>query len=156
MPSASLPSPIGLIRVTTVDGLVARVEIDASPGEDRSDSVAQEAVRQLAAYFAGERRTFDLPFAPTATVRAGELRTAMCGIAYGETLTYGGLANRAASHARAIGQACRTNRLPILVPCHRVTSASGPEYYSAGDGARTKAWLLAHERSHGSDGDVHG
>jgi methylated-DNA-[protein]-cysteine S-methyltransferase len=52
---------------------------------------------------------------------------------------------RVASAARAIGQACARNPLPIVVPCHRVVASNGLGPYSAGHGIATKAWLLAHE-----------
>lgn len=64
----------------------------------------------------------------------------------GETVTYGALARTHESAARAIGGVCRTNPFPIVVPCHRVVSAGKTDYYSAGTGPTTKAWLLAHER----------
>jgi methylated-DNA-[protein]-cysteine S-methyltransferase len=45
-----------------------------------------------------------------------------------------------------VGQACRRNPFPIIIPCHRVTSTSGREFYSGGEGPRTKAWLIAFEK----------
>ena len=62
-------------------------------------------------------------------------------------MTYGELAANCGSVARAVGGACKSNPFPIIIPCHRVTSAAGPEYYSGGDGPRTKTWLLDFEYS---------
>ena len=76
---------------------------------------------------------------------AARLRAGIAAIPFGETRTYGAVADATGSIARAVGQACKTNAFPIIIPCHRVTSAAGPEYYSAGDGPRTKTWLLDYE-----------
>jgi methylated-DNA-[protein]-cysteine S-methyltransferase len=74
------------------------------------------------------------------------LRAGIAGVPYGETLTYGALARLIDSAPRAVGQACKRNPFPIIIPCHRVTSASGPEHYSGGAGISTKAWLLDFEQ----------
>ena len=59
---------------------------------------------------------------------------------------YGAIARMIGSSPRAVGQACRRNPFPIVVPCHRVVGAGGAiGYYSAGEGVATKRWLLAHE-----------
>jgi methylated-DNA-[protein]-cysteine S-methyltransferase len=47
-----------------------------------------------------------------------------------------------------VGQACKSNPFPIIIPCHRVVSASGTEYYSGGNGPRTKTWLIDFEQDH--------
>ena len=68
----------------------------------------------------------------------------------GQTLTYGELARRLRAEARAVGQACGDNRLPIVIPCHRVVAADGIggfAHSSSGYLIEAKRWLLAHERS---------
>jgi methylated-DNA-[protein]-cysteine S-methyltransferase len=110
---------------------------------------------QIQDWFAGKRKDFDLPLAPLSTPRGEALRAGIAAIVYGETLTYGELAARIGSAARAVGQACRRNPFPIIIPCHRVTSAGPQEFYSGGEGPRTKAWLIAFEQGkeyrYGSD-----
>lgn len=118
------------------------------PEVEGASDLLQETMRQLRAYFAGARTRFDLPLAPLRSPRGMALRAAIAAIGFGDTATYGEISSRIGSSARAIGGACRRNPLPILIPCHRVTSASGPDHYSAGAGPSTKAWLLAHERQH--------
>lgn len=145
---AALATPIGLIRLRGASALEALSIEPAGEEIEGSSRLFREGARQLRSYFAGQRRSFDLPLAPLASVRGMALRDAMIAIAYGETATYGETARRIGSSARAIGGACRRNPLPILVPCHRITSAAGPEHYSAGAGPETKAWLLAHEHQH--------
>lgn len=92
---------------------------------------------------------FDLPLADPITPRGAAHREAIAAIPYGETASYGALAHMLGSSPRAVGQACRRNPLPILIPCHRVIGAGGAiGHYSGGEGIATKLWLLDHERNH--------
>ena len=73
---------------------------------------------------------------------------AMCAIPRGKTRTYGELARESGADARAIGQCCGDNRLPIVIPCHRVVAADGIggfSHTSEGYLIEVKRWLLAHE-----------
>jgi methylated-DNA-[protein]-cysteine S-methyltransferase len=144
LPSLAIDTPVGRLTLVERDGVLAQVgwRLAANGAET---PLLIEAARQLYAYFARDLRDFDLPLAPAGTVEADAARTAMLAIAYGRTATYGECAARIGSNARAFGQACGANRLPIVVPCHRVLPATGFGHYSGGDGARTKSWLLAHE-----------
>ncbi len=108
----------------------------------------QAAREQIEQYFAGERTHFDLPLSPPPNQDSAKHRAAIASIAYGDTCTYGVLAASISSVAQAVGQACKTNAFPLIIPCHRVVSTRGPEYYSAGDGPRTKSWLLDFEYDH--------
>lgn len=144
MPASSFDSPIGRLTVVERDGRIAAL---SWRGPLRSDStpLLNDAMTQLRAYFAGNLKQFDLPLAPAATLEAQAARDAMIAIPFGTTATYGELAARTGSSARAFGQACGANPLPIIVPCHRVVGADGFGHYSGGDGPATKHWLLAHE-----------
>ncbi len=73
----------------------------------------------------------------------------MSAIPFGETRTYGELAQQLGVPAQAIGQACGGNPIPILIPCHRVLGANGLGGYSGDGGVETKVWLLRHERAAG-------
>ena len=149
---AVLQTPVGNLLVEASETAVMAIRI-LSGGEGMPNTGAHNsgpirmALDQIGEYFAGTRQHFDLPLAPLASNRGTALREGMIGVAYGTTTTYGALARALGSAPRAIGQACRRNPLPIIVPCHRITSASGPEYYSAGEGVATKSWLIAHERA---------
>ena len=87
----------------------------------------------------------------TAAERRQQTKSAVREIAAiprGEVRTYGDLAKRLGSSARAVGQACGDNPVPIVVPCHRVVGANGIGGFAhAADGylVATKRWLLAHE-----------
>jgi methylated-DNA-[protein]-cysteine S-methyltransferase len=146
--TARIATPLGVITLVGDDDALQSITIG---GEGSVVGGAARAVRaaeeQLDAWFTGTLTTFDLPLSPAASERGQLLRDAMIAIPYGETLSYGALAKRAGSSARAIGQACARNPFPIVVPCHRVLDASGRlGAYSAGAGPVTKSWLLAFER----------
>ena len=96
-------------------------------------------------YFAGERPApSELPLAPVGTAFQRAVWERLCGISYGKTATYGELAQRMQSSARAVGSAVGRNPISIIVPCHRVLGADGALTGYAG-GVERKHWLLAHE-----------
>ena len=110
--------------------------------------VAEEAARQLERYRADPDARFELPLLVEGTPFQRRLWDALCEIPRGTTLTYGELARRLGGEARAVGQACGDNRLPIVIPCHRVVAANGIGGFAhATEGylLEAKRWLLAHE-----------
>jgi len=145
---AGIATPIGAVVITAQGDMLTRVTIgDGLTSSAGSSALLRCAINQVEAWFAGERRGFDLPIAPVTSPRGLAMRQAIISIGYGETISYGALAQSIGSGARAIGQACARNPLPIIVPCHRVLAANGVlGAYSAGDGPVTKAWLLAQEQ----------
>ena len=96
------------------------VEID----ETVIDAPTTEIDRQVEAYLAGERREFDLPVRYPEGF-TGEVMRAIASIPYGETRTYGQLAEQIGSAPRAVGGGCGRNPIPIVVPCHRVVRSDG-------------------------------
>lgn len=146
---ALIATPIGPIRIEGGETVTAiRIGADGPAAAGQAPAV-RGAAEQLARWFAGELRTFDLALEPSATPRGAELRDGLIALGYGETLSYGALARKLGSAARAIGQLCARNPFPIVVPCHRVLGSGGAlGHYSAGEGPKTKAWLLDHERRH--------
>jgi methylated-DNA-[protein]-cysteine S-methyltransferase len=115
--------------------------------------LAERAAHQLERYREDADAAFDLPLLIEGTAFQRRLWEALCAIPRGKTLTYGELARRLGAEARAVGQACGDNRLPIVIPCHRVVAANGIggfAHSSAGYLVEAKRWLLAHER--GADG----
>lgn len=146
---ARIATPVGIVSITGDATWLIAITIgrENDPLPAATGTVVNEAAAQVAAWFAGTLTVFDLPRAPSATLRGAALRAAMVAVGYGSTVSYGALARAAGSSARAIGQACARNPFPIVVPCHRVTNADGSlEAYSAGDGPATKAALLDFER----------
>ena len=106
--------------------------------------------RQLDEYAAGEREQFDLTVAYPDS-HLGEVIRAMAAIPYGETRSYGELAEETGSGAVAVGQACGANPVPVVVPCHRVVGADGYGGFSSEGGVDAKKRLLAFERGEGLD-----
>ncbi|TGX53317.1 methylated-DNA--[protein]-cysteine S-methyltransferase [Sphingomonas gei] len=147
---ALIATPIGAIRIEGGEAVLDAIRIgaDGAPASG-STSAVRLAAEQLAQWFAGERDAFDVPLAPAGSARGETLRNGLIAVGYGETLSYGALARALGSSPRAIGQLCARNPFPILVPCHRILGGGGAlGAYSAGDGPRTKSWLLEHERQH--------
>jgi methylated-DNA-[protein]-cysteine S-methyltransferase len=115
------------------------------------DETVQQTIGQLREYFAGQRRQFELPLdlPPLPSVTEAVLRALMT-VEYGETITYGELAERSGTGvpARAIGSIMAANPVPIVIPCHRVVASDGLGGYSGGEPGRsleTKRWLLENE-----------
>jgi methylated-DNA-[protein]-cysteine S-methyltransferase len=108
------------------------------------DDVSQ----QLDAYFAGERQDFDLPLAPEGTPFQLTVWDALQSIPYGETISYGELAQEIGrpTASRAVGAANGHNPLPIVIPCHRVIGQDG-SLTGYGGGLRFKKALLSLEKN---------
>lgn len=125
-----------------------------APGTDTvppANPLAEEAAWQLERYREDPDARFDLPLAIEGTPFQRRLWEALCAIPRGTTLTYGELGRRLGAPARAVGQACGDNRLPIVIPCHRVVAANGVggfAHSSRGWLIEAKRWLLAHELIH--------
>ena len=153
--SHQVESPVGrLTLVASGDGLAAilwenddprRVPLSiAAIAPDQP--VLREAERQLADYFAGRRRVFDLPLDFAGTDFQKQVWAALLTIPFGETRSYGQIARQIGrpDAVRAVGAANGRNPLSIVAPCHRVIGSNGALTGFAG-GLEAKAWLLAHE-----------
>jgi methylated-DNA-[protein]-cysteine S-methyltransferase len=120
----------------------------SAPDIPARSPLAERAARQLNAYLADPDAPFDLPLALEGTPFQLRLWQALREIPRGKTLTYGELARRLDAEARAVGQACGDNRLPVVIPCHRVVAADGIGGFAHSTGGyllEAKRWLLAHE-----------
>lgn len=158
-----MPSPVGLLRLAAnADGLCLvefpdpRHPVRAKAGWREGDSdVLADTRRQLGDYFAGTRRSFDLPLAPRGTPFQLQVWRALTAIPYGATISYRELAERIGQPAamRAVGAANGRNPLPIVVPCHRVIGADG-SLTGFGGGLPTKRFLLQLEGALARDGDL--
>jgi methylated-DNA-[protein]-cysteine S-methyltransferase len=155
-------SPLQPLLLTIEDAGLTRLlmgvpEHDPMIGADwtRADDapLLVEARRQLAAYFAGELKEFDLPLAPRGTPFQQRVWEELRRIPYGTTISYGELARRLGqpNAARAVGLANGRNPIGIVVPCHRVVGASG-QLTGYGGGLERKAALLALEAAARADG----
>lgn len=147
-------SPVGPLMLVVDDrGLVAIDMLDeewsskAQADGDTGDDVLSETANQLAAYFAGARRTFDLPLHLEGTPFQLTVWRAVARIPYGETVSYADIAREVGrpTAPRAVGRTIGLNPLPIVVPCHRVVGSRGQLTGYAG-GLAVKERLLALER----------
>ncbi len=153
MPARTVASPVGALTVLVEAGAVVALRWG---GPVRADAhpLLLRAAAQLAAYFAGVRRAFDLPVAPQGSAHDRAVWRAMREIPFGATVSYGALARAAGTGPRAAGGACGRNPIPIVIPCHRVVAAGGAlGGYSGQGGTVAKRQLLAHEGACGGLAD---
>jgi methylated-DNA-[protein]-cysteine S-methyltransferase len=153
---AVLDSPLGSLTLTgdgeALAGLYMHEHLRApapAPDAVRDDAAFAAAREQLGEYFAGERRSFDLPLALRGTPFQLEVWAALREIPYAQTTSYGAIARRIGRPAavRAVGLANGRNPVSIVVPCHRVIGASGA-LIGYGGGLERKRRLLALEGGH--------
>ena len=147
-------SPIGPLLIAADEaGLrVLAFATDAGPATPDDDwhegdhPLLDRAERQLAEYFAGERRQFDLPLSPHGTDFQRAVWRELERIPYGETISYAELARRISrpQAMRAVGAANGRNPIAIIVPCHRVIGADG-SLTGFGGGLPRKQFLLTLE-----------
>lgn len=145
----TVPSPLGALTVREIDGRIVSLRWSdraPDPARDAATPLLLTAAQQLNAYFYCGLRRFDLPLAPAGSAFERAVWDQMLDIPYGETRSYGEIARAVGGEARAVGGACGSNPIPIIVPCHRVLAAdrrSGG--YSGRGGTETKHFLLALE-----------
>ena len=128
-------------------------KIDYLPADEPliapKNALAKEVARQCKAYFKDPTREFDLPIKPSGTEHQKKVWATIQDIPAGKTITYGEVAKRIKSGARAVGTACGANPYPLIAPCHRVVSAQGIGGFmkenSPGLYRQIKLWLLKHE-----------
>lgn len=113
----------------------------------RDDAALKRARDQIESYLAGELREFDLELDPEGTEFQRRVWVELTKIAYGETISYGEMAQRLGTPnaSRAVGAANGKNPIAIVVPCHRVIGANG-SLTGFGGGLPRKKWLLEHEQ----------
>lgn len=143
----TVPTPTGPVTLTEQDGAITRSEWGGG-GRDTSD-VLVRAAGQVHEYFQEQRKQFDLPMRVGGSAFQRRVCAAILAIPFGETRTYGELAETLGVPAQAVGQGCGGNPIPILIPCHRVLGARGLGGFSGGVGVETKVWLLRHEKAAG-------
>jgi methylated-DNA-[protein]-cysteine S-methyltransferase len=162
-----LDTPVGELRIVAGHGAITAIEFDDTvdpadlgtasaakavaraagrPVGDRADEdpLLSAARDQLAAYFSGGLREFDLPLAPAGSEFQRQVWSELVKVGYGETVSYGELARRLGKSnaaSRAVGTANGANPIPIVVPCHRVVGSDGSLTGYAGGLARKRILL---------------
>jgi methylated-DNA-[protein]-cysteine S-methyltransferase len=154
----TIPSPVGPLQLVTSDkglccvlfdgGRHNRLMVDGGLEQNDAHPLLLKAEQQLAEYFSGKRKSFDVKLDMRGTVFQIKAWRELQKIPYGETISYGEQAKRVgdAKKARAVGMANGRNPLAIIVPCHRVIGSSGA-LVGFGGGLNTKQKLLDLEKS---------
>ena len=146
----SIDSPVGPLLVAREDAGIIVIHFPAErraagpqPHWQRRDDRFDDIRSQLSEYFAGRRRSFDLPLAPKGTPFQLDVWRALGEIPYGKTRSYSQVAVAIGrpQAVRAVGAANGANPLPIVVPCHRVIGANG-SLTGFGGGIAAKRFLL--------------
>ena len=153
-----IKTPIGNLLVAGDAEELRHIRFDSEgsnepdPSWTRDDEALAEPIEQFNAYFAGELREFDLLLAPRGTPFQLSVWRALAEIPYGETTSYGAVAEKIGrpSASRAVGAATGANPLPIVLPCHRVIGSNGA-LVGFGGGLDVKEALLDAERRRVSD-----
>ncbi|MDH5765217.1 MAG: MGMT family protein [Gammaproteobacteria bacterium] len=123
-------------------------EVETDPDSKPVTGLMQLAQRQLQAYAQSASEQLDLPLEPAGTVFQQRVWEVLRAIPVGRVRTYGDIARELGSSARAVGNACRANPIPLFIPCHRVVAKSGIGGFAgqtAGRELAIKTALLRHE-----------
>lgn len=148
---AVIAAPFGRLGIRTCGDRLIDIDFVSTrvPTYSPRTSLARRVCRELQAYFADSRHVVRLPVRLEGTAHQRRVWRALARIPAGEVRSYGEIAGRLRSSARAVGGACRRNPIPIVVPCHRVVAKDGPGGFmgkQSGSALAIKRWLLAHEQ----------
>lgn len=150
---ARIDSPVGLLTIVASPDALRQLRFGNHPPEggieDAGHPVLAQTRRELGEYFNRQRERFDVPFVLDGTLFQRSVWALLTEIPYGETTSYGALAQKlgARNKARAVGIANGANPVAIIVPCHRVIGASGA-LTGFGGGLPVKDFLLRLESRH--------
>ncbi|WP_397451247.1 methylated-DNA--[protein]-cysteine S-methyltransferase [Pseudomonas sp. NA-150] len=148
-----VPSPLGDIALRVEDEVLTGVffvgqkyypSLMLGAGDAQAPRVVQQAHQELAEFFRGERRVFEVPFRAQGTPFQRAVWEELSRIPYGEIVSYGDMARNmglSPGHSRAVGSANGKNPISIIVPCHRVIGSSGDLTGYAGGVDRKRALL---------------
>ena|SRR5688572_15754705 len=148
--SSIIASPIGALGIKVQDNtLVGLSFLLNEKVSSSSDAFIKNVEEELARYFENSTYRFKIPLAYQGTPFQEKVWRALQAIPSGETLSYGALAEKLKTSARAIGNACRTNPIALIIPCHRIVSKDRLGGFCGniqGDFLKVKSWLLRHEK----------
>ena len=143
----------GLLKIDLLGNHIS--EPTASQDPVVQDAVVQnqsfkQMTQEILAYLKQPHQAFSLPAQLAGSAFQQKVWLAILAIPLGQTRTYSELAAQLQSGPRAVANACGANRLPLLIPCHRVVAKNGLGGFMRGDknGLSIKRWLLAHEGVH--------
>jgi len=145
-----MPSPIGPLGLELTKNGIKRLSYLKGKHETcmPKQGLALKIYKQIDEYFQLKRTEFDLPIDIGGTLFQRRVWKQVSKISYGESLTYGEIAKLIDSGPRAVGNACRKNPIPIIIPCHRIVKKNSIGGYCGslvGKEIQQKDWLLRHE-----------
>lgn len=143
-------SPIGILEIVcSEDRLISIMFVDKETQPNDSNLMLKKIITQLEQYFNGSRREFNIKISFEGTEFQKQVWNQLLNIPYGETTSYKDVAEKIenAKAVRAVGNANNKNKIPIIVPCHRVIGSNGKLTGYAG-GLDKKQWLLNHEKAY--------
>jgi methylated-DNA-[protein]-cysteine S-methyltransferase len=148
--TARLATPFAVLGIRTAGGRLAGIEYlpRGAAGLAPLDRFAERVCRQIERYLEDPGFRFDLPFDYRGTEFQCRVWRAIHAIPSGRTLTYVDIARQLGTAPRPVGGACGANRIPLVIPCHRVLGANGiGGFMNARNGfpLEVKRWLLRHE-----------
>jgi methylated-DNA-[protein]-cysteine S-methyltransferase len=153
----TIDSPVGRLTLVASNDALLEIRFERGRGsrggptvggrEDPDHPILCMAEKELSEYFAGSRRSFDVPTSFAGTPFQNRVWRLLLKIPYGKTVSYGELAARIgdARKARAVGAAVARNPISVIVPCHRVVGKTG-DLTGFGGGLRAKSFLLKLEK----------
>jgi methylated-DNA-[protein]-cysteine S-methyltransferase len=149
---ARLATPFAVLGIRTAGELVTRIEYlpRGAATLEPTNKLAAKVCRQVEKYLDDPEYRFELPFEYRGTAFQQRVWKAIYAIPCGQTLTYMDVATKLKSAPRPVGGACGSNRLPLLIPCHRVVASGGIGGFmhaSGGEPIQIKQWLLKHENA---------
>jgi methylated-DNA-[protein]-cysteine S-methyltransferase len=161
--ASATQTPLGYMRAICTDKGLCQLDWQQTPFQSdasyRTESaVSRETIHQITGYFSQQVRAFDLPLDLSSNSPALQSwLTVLLNVPYGQTISYADFAERWGNRgaARAAGDACRRNPVPIIIPCHRILKADGRyDNYSGGDNKhprdpeniKRKQWLIQLEQ----------
>lgn len=145
----------GCLKVEGTEERVTRIEFSEGKGRESTDPYLESVRKELIEYFEGKRKEFSIEILLEGTEFQKSVWKELIKIPYGEVATYGEIAKRIGNPkgSRAVGMACNRNKLPIIVPCHRVIGSNGKLTGFAG-GLGVKNYLLDMEKKHKGEDNV--
>ncbi|MDD2658226.1 MAG: methylated-DNA--[protein]-cysteine S-methyltransferase [Methylococcales bacterium] len=143
-----VPAPAGQLVLYTRQGVISKADWETDDGLCPQN---HEIQRQFKQYWLNTGKQFNIKLLNQGSAYRHKVWAELCKIPFGETITYSALAGKINSSARAVGNACRDNPYPVIIPCHRVVSVSGMGGYCGhtdGDFMNIKKQLLTFEKAH--------
>lgn len=151
--TARFESPLGIIELKQCGGFLTGLNFMDDKKATEIPASLQSSVNQIMDWFSGEITTFDLPVKPAGTTFQLSVWRLLAEIPYGQTSTYGNIAQKLGikNGARAVGLANGANPVSLIIPCHRVIGANGKLTGYRG-GLWRKEWLLRFEKENTPEG----